>query len=405
MNILYISYDGITDPLGQSQVLPYLIQLSIKGHKITLLSCEKRKEMHHYHQTQELLKKYKIEWIGLNYTKNPPILSTLLDIYKLWRKALQLSKTNKYNIVHCRSYIASLVGLKIKKRFETKFIFDMRGFWADERIEGNIWKKNNWIYNKIYNFFKKKEIEFLSKANYTISLTENAKKEINTWTDISDKPIPIEVIPCCVDTSFFNAENISLTTSENLLASLNLKKDDFIISYLGSIGTWYMLDEMLDFFKCLMTKREKAKFLFITTESPQLISTKAKAKGIPLNKIIITKSSRREVPSFLNLSKISIFFIKPTYSKKASSPTKLAEVMSMGLPVICNTNIGDVDAIILKTKVGAIIKEFSIAEYHKIIGQIDSLLLIDKNHIRKAAHEFFSLEKGVELYDKVYTNC
>ena len=38
---LYISYDGMTDPLGESQVIPYLRELSKKGVKISILSAEK----------------------------------------------------------------------------------------------------------------------------------------------------------------------------------------------------------------------------------------------------------------------------------------------------------------------------------------------------------------------------
>ena len=45
MRALYISYDGMTDPLGRSQVLPYLQGLSERGHEITLLSCEKPARM------------------------------------------------------------------------------------------------------------------------------------------------------------------------------------------------------------------------------------------------------------------------------------------------------------------------------------------------------------------------
>jgi hypothetical protein len=41
MNVIYISYDGMTDPLGQSQVIPYLIGLTKKGHNISIISCEK----------------------------------------------------------------------------------------------------------------------------------------------------------------------------------------------------------------------------------------------------------------------------------------------------------------------------------------------------------------------------
>jgi hypothetical protein len=40
--ILYISYDGMTDPLGESQVIPYLEGLSKLGHRIYILSFEKK---------------------------------------------------------------------------------------------------------------------------------------------------------------------------------------------------------------------------------------------------------------------------------------------------------------------------------------------------------------------------
>src|SRR4051794_20204501 len=44
-SVLYITYDGLTDPLGRSQVLPYLTGLAERGHRITVLSCEKPERM------------------------------------------------------------------------------------------------------------------------------------------------------------------------------------------------------------------------------------------------------------------------------------------------------------------------------------------------------------------------
>jgi len=49
IEVLYLSYDGMTDSLGKSQVLPYLVGLSTKGFRITLISFEKN----------NLLKKHK----------------------------------------------------------------------------------------------------------------------------------------------------------------------------------------------------------------------------------------------------------------------------------------------------------------------------------------------------------
>ncbi len=51
MKVLYISYDGILEPLGQSQVLRYLEKLSSK-HQIHLISFEKPED---WQQTEKRL--------------------------------------------------------------------------------------------------------------------------------------------------------------------------------------------------------------------------------------------------------------------------------------------------------------------------------------------------------------
>ena len=49
--ILYISYDGMTDPLGQSQVLPYLVGLTKKGCQFHLISFEKQERFEKFEST------------------------------------------------------------------------------------------------------------------------------------------------------------------------------------------------------------------------------------------------------------------------------------------------------------------------------------------------------------------
>ena len=117
---------------------------------------------------------------------------------------------------------------------------------------------------------------------------------------------------------------------------------------------------------------------------------------------IIKKAEREDVSSLLSISNISIFFIKPVFSKKASSPTKLAEIMGMGIPIICNSNVGDVDEIINKTQAGLIINNFSINEFDKIIDSIDENIKISKEKIINSAQKNFSLQMGIEKYANIY---
>src|ERR1700752_833715 len=140
MKILYISYDGMTDPLGQSQVIPYLKGLSEKGYKIIIISCEKRDRFEKQKKSiKKLLYAANIDWHPVPYSKLPSVFSKQFNLSLINSKAQQLCKDEKPDVIHCRSYMAALIGLKLKKKYGTKFIFDMRGFWADERIDGGIW--------------------------------------------------------------------------------------------------------------------------------------------------------------------------------------------------------------------------------------------------------------------------
>jgi glycosyltransferase involved in cell wall biosynthesis len=402
MKVLYISYDGMTDPLGQSQVIPYLIGLS-KKNQITIISCEKQDRFEKGKQhIQQLLDHYGIGWIPVPYSSLPSILSKQWNIFRIKRKAIDFCKNKRPDIVHCRSYMASLIGLFLKKKFHTRFIFDMRGFWADERMDGNIWIKTRLLHRYLYHYFKKKEIDFLSNADYTISLTENAKKEIASWPQLKGKDIPIQVIPCCADLDHFSQKKITAQDQKNARAKLNLSETDFVISYLGSIGTWYLVDEMLDFFVVVLQHYSTARFLFITPDNKQQILKRAAAKGIAADKLVICAAQRKEVPLYLSLSAIAVYFIKPTYSKKASSPTKTAEILGMGIPIITNSGIGDSDELLGNSGTGLLISSFNAETYTKIIKQFSLLLAVDKAKMVKLSHNCFSLDKGITAYQLVY---
>src|ERR1043165_8701480 len=162
-NILFISYDGMTDSLGQSQVIPYLAGLVKEGYNITLLSCDKKDALaKHQDEIVELTRSYGIDWWYCDYKNNFPIFSPLLNYFSLKRKATQLHRKKKFSMIHGRSDIPTLVALAMKRRYGIKYIFDMRGFWADEKLDAGILNLKNPVYHFVYKFLKRKETELVS---------------------------------------------------------------------------------------------------------------------------------------------------------------------------------------------------------------------------------------------------
>ncbi len=396
--VLFISYDGMTDPLGQSQVLPYLIGLSKKGYQISLLSCEKPERAFLKDTIIKLCKQHHIDWHPIAYTKKPPILSTLKDVSALRKKAAVLHQQQPYQLVHCRSYIAALVGQWLKKKYGLPYIFDMRGFWANERVDGGLWNTQKRIYRKIYQFFKKKEQQFLIGADAVVSLTYCAQEEISTW---GIPHAPITVIPCCVDTQLFDPEALNKDKLLQLKRKVALGQNKLVLGYVGSLGTWYLLKEMLEFFKIWLSQFPDAVFFFVTNEPKEMILKAAQQLRIDTHKIVVVNAQRSEVPYYIAMMDFGIFFIKNAYSKKASSPVKQGEMMAMGLPLICNAGVGDTDYIVQKYHSGVLVPSFDTTAYNAAITTLRNSLQ-HPNEIRKGAIDYFDLEKGIQSYANLY---
>ena len=91
----------------------------------------------------------------------------------------------------------------MKRRLGVPFIFDMRGFWADERVDGRIWNLSNPLFRTVYNHFKAREADFLAEADEVVSLTEQGREVLLGWRADPTRGPPITVIPCCTDFTVF----------------------------------------------------------------------------------------------------------------------------------------------------------------------------------------------------------
>ena len=397
--ILYITYDGLTDPLGQSQILPYLKALAKYGYQFTILSFEKAERFQKEGDlVRSITREAGINWVPLSFTAKPPLLSKFYDAVRMRNKAVSLHRRDNFHMVHCRSYIAADVGLYLKKNFGVRFFFDMRGFWADEKKDGS-WNVANPVFKQVYRYYKNKEAQYLQQADYIISLTHAGKKEMMTWPAYK-KQVPLSVIPCCTD-----MEHFSLTDDQQKWQArekLGISNEKLVISYLGSVGTWYMLDEMLQLFARIKEQFPDALFLFVTHSHPDLILSRLSTFAISAEDVLITQASRKEVPLLIKASDVNISFIKPVYSKISSSPTKLGEVLSMGIPVICNSGVGDVEKIVRDADAGYIVHGFAERDLTSAVEAIPALLKKSPQRIRNAIETIYSLEKGVDAYRSCY---
>ena len=410
---LYLCYFGLREPLVQTQVLPYLRQIRDGGVKVSILTFEPNaKEKWTKQQVEEERSKLAaegIDWHFLPYHKRPTVPATLYDllcgVYFTWK----FIRREKVDVLHARVQLPTLIGAIARKfsRHKPKIIFDIRGFFPEEYTDGGIWKENGWLYKMV----KHNEKWLLKEADGFVVLTEKAQQILfpESAEDGFDKfGRPVEVIPCCVDLSRFSTAN--KTSRDEMRKKYNLENRQ-VITYIGSLGSWYLADEMADLMQAAREKDNSTFALILTQSAPEIMAERLKKRGFADKDFLVIKVPHSEIPKYLSAADIALSFIKPCFSKLSSSPTKIAEYLASGLPIITNRGVGDVAEMIEKHQIGAVVEDFSRESYIKSLHKIAELRqtnTLSENCV-KSAEEEFDLEKvgGAKyrlLYERLMVN-
>ena len=387
--ILYISYDGVLEPLGQSQVLAYLERLAA-GRRIHLISFEKPADWADAKRRTDVgqrIAEAGIDWHPMRYHKAPSAPATAYDIAVGAMAAVALCRRHKLQIVHARSYVPGLMALAAKRATGAKLLFDMRGFWADERVDGGMWS----IGGSLYRAAKRVERRLLLRADHVVTLTHAAEMELRGWAYLAGRMPPITVIPTCTDLDRFTIRG-------------EAQRDPFVLGYVGSVGTWYLLDEMLRFFVLLRGQRPGARLLFVNRHEHDLVLNRCRALGIAEDCVELVAAEHPHVPALICRMSAGMALIRPTYSKIASAATKVGEYLGCGVPCVGNSGIGDMEEVLADGPVGVTLPDLSEAAMER---GVDELLKLCSDaglqaRCRTRAHSFFSLDEGVRLYSSIY---
>jgi len=403
--VLFISYNGMLDPLGQSQVIPYLRELARAGVRFTLLSFERsaafgtegRDRCAHL---KRQLAEAGIEWHRLRYHQRPSLPATMYDVANGVRLAKKLVRSNRIEMIHARSHIPATIALALKRRFGTAIIFDVRGLMADEYVDAEHWRKGSLSYR----ITKSMERRAMSAADGIVTLTERIWPIINQWDGLMNRPVAHEVVPCCAD-----LEQFCFSHDDRSRRRTELGVDDrFVLIYSGSIDGWYLTEKMADFFVALRKRNPRAYFLWLTPGRHERVRALMRARGVSEADYAVMAAAPADVPSYLSASDAGLAFIKPCFSKLASSPTKYAEYLGCGLPLIINAGIGDSDALITREGVGALVRDFKTHEYDKALIAIESFVrdaAETRRHSREVAERLFDVRGvGVNRYVRLYEN-
>jgi glycosyltransferase involved in cell wall biosynthesis len=380
LRVLYISYDGILDPLGTSQVLRYLLALAKAGHRITLLSFEKPArwaEASRRRSLADLLTAAGIEWLPGTYHKTPRVSATLWDVLRGAAKIRGVMAATTVQVVHCRGDVAAFMARLATPGKRSGLLYDIRGFFSDERVESGSWRRNGVLDRLIRSI----ERGNLRRAVGLVTLTHAAVPVLKSRR--SSLP-PHRVIPTCADTNAFRPRDPN-------------EVPEYGFVYAGSLSGVNMGKEIVAFLRASTSRLGRT---LVVTPEVEL----AHQLGFAEDFADVRPASPEEVPRLLRRGRASVFFNVPGPGRVATCPTKFAEALATGLPVAANRGIGDLDEVIGSGVIGTLVSDHSPPAHREAIARIASLLDDPETsgRCRRLAERSYSLSAGVAAYQELY---
>jgi glycosyltransferase involved in cell wall biosynthesis len=358
MRALYISHMGMTEPLGQSQVLPYLIGLARRGVEIEILSFEAWSTKP---ETIDALRA-RLEKEGLHY--NPLMRSPSHKLsMKLWEsavgvgRALELALRRRPRVVHARSYLPGAVADMVATLSpQARLLFDCRGMLGEEYVEGGHWTKDRLEYKLLKRF----EHRIFRRAEGMVVLT----RALERWLRENDqlgRGTRVQVIPCCVDMDRFKPDPVARARVRKELGV----EDRLVVVYSGSLGHWYGEKEMAKLVGALKRRAPETFFLLLSKLDTTKFRELVRAEGLGDGDFLARGVAPAQMPEMLTAGDLGLSLIEPCFSKRGSSPTKVAEYLAAGMPVVVNKDVGDQGELAADPGACAVIDSLALSEVER----------------------------------------
>jgi len=389
---LYLTRNGLLEPLGQSQVFAYLRGLS-RDYAITLITYEKSEDQADTARmalAREACAAHNIRWLPQEFRPRPKIVAPALSMMRMtwlvWREV----RGGRAGLIHARSYIPAAVALSVHRLTGVPFIFDMRALWPEELITSGRLKRGSVLHRAIVAV----ERACLRDAAAVVSLTHAAVAHLKREYPAELDGQRIAVIPTCADLDRFTP-----APTKRIGSTVH-----------GCIGTilsgWFRTDWLAAWLTAVAVDDSDARFDIVTRDDADDVRAALDPKGALGNRLRIGPRPSEEMPDAVRGHDLSVMFFTDGLSKLGSAPTRLAEVLGCGLPVVANDGVGDVAGIVRQNKVGVIVDGPDPVQMRAALDEL-KVLMQDPDlpaRCRATAQAVFSLEVGTEGYRNIYAS-
>lgn len=396
--LLYVTADGLLEPLGFSQVVRVVEGLARRRWPYRLFSLEKSADLAREGRVRELrarLEAARIEWKFATYESDGSTSSAARN-----EAALVNAATRTRNVVgiHARAYHSAVAAFAARLSSRTPYLFDARSYWFDERLEDG-----RWFTTPIrLAIARGVEHQLFAKASGVVTLTELQAADVRSGRFGPSRHKAVQCITTCADFDDFVRRPASdcPRVPEELRRTLAGKR---VLGIIGSVNRSYLVDETLSLVAAVLRRDETAHLLILSGQRDEYLRRLA-ALGIDERRFTLTRADHEAMPEWLSLIDWGMLLLNPgSPAKRASMPTKLAEFLACGVRPVqfgCNTEVSEW---VRQTGSGFVLPDVKPetleATADRIVSSRPEPELTARARALAAPH--FSLESGIAKYERV----
>ena len=276
--------------------------------------------------------------------------------------------------VIARNVLATKLVLRLKSFLKLKVCFDGRGAIAAEWNEYQVVPIQEWKTN-IHTWEK----SVVLNADFRIAVSEELVKYWNVRYGYNENNHV--VIPCTLNTGF-RPEMLKQEEIEKERQKMNFKPDDIVLVYSGSTAGWQSFDLLQGFLQKNLSENKNVKVLFLSEKDKNVDQLKI----VFPDKIFQTFVKHSEVSRILKSCDIGILIREKSVTNQVASPTKFAEYLSAGLPVIISEGIGDYTSFVQQNDCGWVLDKTSLQLNRLEISARNRLLQLVIDNFTKKSH-------------------
>lgn len=386
--VLYFSYDGLLDPLGQSQIFPYVSVIAAAGYSLTIVSYEKVERTKEQIKFMEIkLQKIGVRWVRLQFKPGK-----LWAIKRLLIGALlirKLCKDLQPDFIHLRGFVPAVIFQLCRSK--VPFLYDFRGFVLGEWVD--IGKLNP--SSLLYLILKKLDQQAVKKASGLVVLEECAKNLLKYIYEVPS--VPFKVIRTCTNVKRYK-KRINVHKK---------KRRSLSFVFLGGARFPYRPDFALMLIGNLIKHGYDCNIDFINESDHDIIKKAKDMTNISKEKVKILSYEHSEIPDILANYDCGIVMVETSYWRRVCSPTKMGEYLASGLPVISLKDIEAIDELANRTVCVTTVSQeelqnnFQEGRAKQIVSFIKSTNVAQK--CKSLAKDEFNLEIAGNLYVELYS--